>query len=408
LDVDPGNIDSIGARTAKIIFKRTKIETPIRSLPHSEYSRYLEGYDIINSHPKDLPFIEIVRAFEKTHLETLHDNMNRHIQYDTRQAKKPNINIPVIVCPYIDKGISLSRPDIFSLIKYQAKITPANVISVPDPGKAWFDKKWKEIMKFGLLTATQFNSSYEFEVVMPIVNLDQKIEFVTKKVNWLLEQDINAIGFKYASNFAPRLIRAIDIIRNHTEDEIRNLWVHFTHVGKQMKSLSQPHLAVLAQIDTISTRRILPKSIRYLMYAEKTPLKKDALWGVPQEPSRDTVRRQLEGFRGRSPRPPQGDLLERNLLAYLTDNEHIDAISSGSVCDCEFHQRCSDEKELKRYLGSNNRKSLLNIHDMDASTNEFLEIQRSIENDDLLNYFRSKERVLREKLEVSKRYKIDL
>jgi hypothetical protein len=175
-----------------------------------------------------------------------------------------------------------------------------------------------------------------------------------------------------------------------------------------MKSLSQPHLAVLAQIDTISTRRILPKSIRYLMYAEKTPLKKDALWGVPQEPSRDTVRRQLEGFRGRSPRPPQGDLLERNLLAYLTDNEHIDAISSGSVCDCEFHQRCSDEKELKRYLGSNNRKSLLNIHDMDASTNEFLEIQRSIENDDLLNYFRSKERVLREKLEVSKRYKIDL
>jgi hypothetical protein len=382
---------------------------PIRSLPHNDFFHYKGGHELLGNKAPSLPFMELVRDFDKPHIADLDKSLVKNTEYDRALANRAK-DAPVFSVPRVHPQIRISRSNLVKIVEYQANIERASVISVPDPGRRWYDNLWERTMEAGMVAAYILRPSREFEVVMPIISLDQPIEYVEKKVNWLIEKEINAIGFRVASNYGPRLIKAVDILRNHREEEIRDIWIHLTNLSKQMKNLSQPHLSVLARVDTISTYKFNPKIARILAARGKEPDKTDALWDVPNEPSKVSVNKSLaKPTNKKKRRPPKGDFLDRDLLAYLTDSQHISSINHGKECQCRLHQNCcKDENMLKHYIGSDNRTKIIQVHDMHASNREFEAIQRAITESTLLDYFKGKSRVILEKSEVKKRFKVKL
>jgi len=260
-------------------------------------------------------------------------------------------------------------------------------------------------MMTGLSQAYALKPSSEFETIMPIVSLAQPIPFIKEKVDWLLSQNVETMGFKYGSSgFGPRIISGIELIRNYDEIEEREMWIHVTNMGKTMKNLSRPHISVLANIDTISTYKFHPKVVRYLASVNQTKTKEQAKWNVPPEPDKKII---VKSDQKRIV-TPRGHWLKGSELSYLTDTEHVNSLNHGERCPCPFHKKNYSIKELKNLIGSDGRAQLLQVHDMFTSNNEFNEIQKAISDNSLIGYYRTKAKVLEEKGEIKKRFKTEL
>jgi len=133
MEIKTKEIDPTGSRTSILKLGRRNIETPFRSLPHTDFTKYYNGHDLLNDKAITLPFVEFVKDFDGIQLNALINSQNAYVKSDKYRLNKFK-DTPIIFIPRIEDNIKISAAQMSALINYQSNLIIPSVISVPDPG----------------------------------------------------------------------------------------------------------------------------------------------------------------------------------------------------------------------------------------------------------------------------------
>ncbi|MCG3256407.1 MAG: hypothetical protein KAU62_09990 [Candidatus Heimdallarchaeota archaeon] len=383
-----GDIDDF--RIANIRLGRANFQTPYCGLIHTELERLEEGVKYLRTEEPTKEILEVIidiksqhELFEMVSNETKKEHILERMNI---LSKKNHENI----CHFrLKPGISLSALQLCQIVAMQVHTNAFSVISLPDPLREISDK-WKSIMKLGMLEAKDSIETGRGYVLMPTISLEQPNKYIESKVEWLLEQGIEAISFRaHGSNFPVRLNNATSVIKQSEEQ----IWIHLYDLKKKYLDLSQVHLVPLSSVDTVCVK----KGHGYF----DQPLEEDkgdfaVPEGIPLESSsKARKRKQAE---------PQRDVFESQALGFLSEQERTDRIGHEIICRCPLCYKAQGWTDFVRSLGTFDRKALLQVHEHFSFYTEMQLLRQRIVDNDVSSYYNSKLLIQDNKNVIVKRF----
>lgn len=260
--------------------------------------------------------------------------------------------------PQIALGIKLDRRDILVLIDLQME-SGCDVITIPEPYSGCSVNDFEKNLNIGWEYISTFNQDLE---AMPYISMNQDNDLFERKLDLLknFEHELMCIGVRYASlsDCRPNLYSLAEFSSN-------DFWIHCS-AGRRYPYYKTPygHLHALQRygIDTFSVE-------------------------VPQPPVRSSKKKGVENIR----------YFDRRTIMY----PHISEVLSTDghlPCGCPICQNLSIDEFISkvRDIGPEDEIQLRvndasKVHDVYTSTKEFENSRLIIKEDDLKEYFKSKE-----------------
>jgi len=370
------------SRSSILRLGERRFRTPYYCLIHTDMKRLIHGSNLIHQQIPRINLHEIVKDFsDQEKLDRLlsniqlRDHLKRIIIKDTKSRTQ---NIFQLRFP---NNIRLSGHQLKALVEIQAETEKLSVITLPDPVIRDASQLWENAMETGLREANKICETGLSYVVMPIVSLDQPITYVESKINWLINQDVQAIGLRATGQFSPRFRKATEILANSEQD----IWTHLFDLKKTYLDVSQVHLVPLIGIDTISTKKIYSASMYHILRGSTSSIDNGDFAtpvGIPLPEAQQQIRLR--------PRRPPRDLFEGRALGFLSEQERLETFGHELNCPCGICRRARSMTSLVEMLSQMQRKSLLQIHETVSFSMELNQIQTAIHNNDLSDYYISK------------------
>ncbi len=374
------------SRSCELRIGFRRFNTPSYGLIHTDMKTLIRGSNLIGNPVPPVNFHEIVIDLIDNDITKYKDTYKKRIEKNYRSDL---INL----CQFrFSSDITLSPSQLEELIKIQIDSEKLSVITIPDAilrdaGKPWLDglNPSLEIAEEACETGISYAS-------MPTVSLEQPIEYVEKKIDWLLTRNIQSICLRATGQFSPRLRKAAEILKKIEEP----IWTHLYDLKKKYLEVSQIHLAPLANIDTITPKKYYSATMFHITKSVEVDKKSSDFptpIGVPltvktREPKKKVIR----------------DLFEGKALGYLTEKERIKSYGHNLTCNCAICQKTKSIDELEKFLSRLDRKALLQIHETVSFSDELSQISKAIHNNDLVNYYKNKKLVIENRKELMKKF----
>jgi len=374
------------SRSCKLKIGLRRFNTPSYGLIHTDMKKLIRGSNLIGNLTPSVNFHEIVIDLIDNDINKYKNKYNKSIK---RNYKSGLINI----CQFrLSSKISLSPSQLEELVKIQINSDKLSVITIPDSIIREAGKPWSDAMETSLELAGEAYETGISYVVMPTVSLEQPIEYVEKKIKWLLTKDIQSICLRATGQFSPRLRKTAEILKQHEEP----IWTHLYDLKKKYLEVSQVHLAPLANIDTITAKKNHPATMFYIAKNVKGDEKSSDFptpVGVP-----------LEVKSKGSEKKVVRDVFEGKALGYLTDKERIKSFGHELTCNCALCEKTKSIDELEKFLSGLDRKALLQIHETVSFSAELGKISKAIHDNELVNYYKNKKLINENRKELTKKF----
>jgi len=374
------------SRSCKLKIGLRRFNTPSYGLIHTDMKRLIKGSNLIGNPIPSVNFHEIV-------IDLIDNDINKYKDtYKKRIENNYNSNF-INICQFrFSSDISLSPSQLEELLKIQINSEKLSVITIPDAILREAGKPWSDALNPSLELAKEAYETGISYVSMPTVSLEQPIEYVEKKINWLLAKNIQSICLRATGQFSPRLRKAAEILKQNEEP----IWTHLYDLKKKYLEVSQVHLAPLANVDTITAKKYHSATMFHILKSVEADKKSSDFptpVGVPLEVK-------TKGSRKKVVR----DLFEGKALGYLTDKERIKSFGHELTCNCAICQKTKSIDELEKFLSGLNRKALLQIHETVSFSDELGQISKAIHDNELVNYYKNKKLIIENRKELMKKF----
>lgn len=374
------------SRTCKLKIGLRRFNTPSYGLIHTDMKKLIRGSNLLGNPSPSVNFHEIVIDLIDNDINKYKDTYKKRIE---RNYKSDLINI----CQFrFSSDISLSSSQLEELVKIQINSEKLSVITIPDAILREAGNPWSDAIDTSLELAKEAYETGISYVVMPTVSLEQPIEYVEKKINWLLAKDIQSICLRATGQFSPRLRKAAEILKQNEEP----IWTHLYDLKKKYLEVSQVHLAPLANIDTITAKKYHPATMFHIAKSGKVYEKSSDFptpVGVPLVVKTKGTKKKVVR-----------DVFEGKALGYLTDKERIKSYGHELTCNCAICQKTKYIDELEKFLSGLDRKALLQIHETVSFSDELGQISKAIHDNELVNYYKNKKLVIENRTELTKKF----
>lgn len=377
-------------RHSKLKIGNQTIETPHHIENHLEQNRLAKGFKLIEETKPKLLFNEIINdnLSERNLIDGIISDDDKTINICENIHKYIQKNQENFVHFRLSQKTELSRYELSKLVQMQVDIGLLSIITIPDPTNS-FNTNWEEGMKIAIREAKVGMETGRAKTIMPTISLEQPIELVEKKVNWLLNNNMPIICFRAHGKFPAKLHSATNLIVTQNE----NIWIHLFDLSKQFLYVSQLHLVPLVGVDTVSLRK--PRGFGSKASSKETG-KFPTPEGVPLEvtPSEKEVKT----------RAKDKYLFERDALGYMSESERTKQYGHELSCDCPICNRTKDIDSFRELISRYDRKALLQIHEHVSFEQEMSLLKDSIRENEIYNYFGQKLFIRQKRKDLSKRY----
>lgn len=374
------------SRTGILKLGLKDFKTPFYGLIHTDTKRLIHGSNLIKTDLPPINFNEIV-------IDHKGDIKKTSQIFSSRINNNYKSGVPNICQFRSSKNTYISKDELQEIVRIQSDSEKLSVITLPDPQINNFDNSWEKSMDYALKLATESYETGLTFATMPTISLDQRIELIEKKIQWLIKKDVKAVGLRATGQFSPRLLKATSIIKEKKE----SIWIHLFDIKKKYLELSQVHLVPLLTVDTITTKKGYPRTgyQRTLKYVQDEHSSDFPIpLGIPLEPD-EPILKKKEEYR---------DVFEGKALGFLTKNERIQELGHELTCNCPICSKTRSIEELEGLLSRMDRKSLIQIHETVSYNDEFDKIKKAIHDNDLLKYYNKKILFKKNKNQISKKF----
>lgn len=382
------SIDNL--RVSKIKLGRTEIQTPYCGFTHTELEKFKDGADFLKSQIPRKQIHEVIIDFGSD--ETFNNRLNNEKKkiHILRRMKYLSKDDQENICHFrLSPGIRISALQLCNIVAMQTHSKGFSVITLPDPIRE-MSNNWIGSMDIALSEANDaIETGYGF-TIMPTISLEQPNKIVEAKIEWLLEHGISAIGLRaHGTYFPQRLYKAINLLNQNEEP----IWIHLYDLNKKFLNVSQVHLAPLAGVDTICTKK------RY-SYVEKPRKDDKGDFPTPEKVRIELTEKEME----RKKRVSQQDLFESKALGFFSEEERPMKLGHELYCNCPLCQKTRGWDDFVNFLEQYDRKSLLQVHEYHGFSSELQMIQKSITENDLSSYYYTKSLIIEQRDKILERY----
>ncbi len=376
LDFNVEHIDH-GARMGELRIGRTTIETPIAGLNHVDNQYLRKGENVLRAtNVQKVPIIEAVYDMKiDEHFRITQQLRNQIIRSLKNRSRR---NVSCIANFRINTNYS---PNILEfLIETQIEANCSDIITIPDPTLKSFDQNWINSLTRALEISRENLDTRRYIDIMPMVSLNQGKGVLLQKVNWLLGQQINSIGFRMIGQGRKYLKNCIELINNQEE----HIWIHLTDVQKDWNGISETHIDTLYGIDTVIKRKAYQYSILFSQNLSTgvnrglmpTPIGIP----IPTNTNQPTI-------------PPiirDKNIFEADYLGFINPVDYRDDFGDNLHCNCPMCRRARNINTLVRHLQGSAGRGILQVHNQFNSILEFNNLRSSIDDDELALYLNEK------------------
>ena len=366
-------------RTAELELETVTLETPVNIHTHSEVKNHQKGYNILPARRKDIKIQECILDLGSQ--DQVDREFGSKYSYQLKERikalSKPRMR-NILHVRFNPKKVQLSPTQVLNLVKSQKADSQLSMITIPDPIRD-FNEDWKKSLTKSIEYAKHSIETGHKAAFMPSVYLEQPKNIIKAKVEWLVEQDIHALAFRgTGKDIHLKVTMAENIIR---ESE-KSIWLHMFDVSKKIfLEISHSHLLPLLGIDTISTRKSFS-------FSSETKAKDDGSGGDFATPTGIPFKTQ-QTTKTTNQRLNR-DIFEGEVLGFMNTDEIKHTFGDVLGCTCDLCKQMGSITNLDESLSSPNRSALVQVHETHSFLGEFRNIQQSIKDNEVTEYYKEK------------------
>lgn len=388
LDFNIEHIDH-GARMGELRIGRRTIETPIAGINHVDNQYLKKGENFLRTtNIQEVPIIEAVYDLKiDENFRTTQQTRNQIIRSLKKRSRN---NISCIANFRINSTYSQNILEF--LVETQIQANCSDIITIPDPTLRLFDQNWINSITRALEVSRENLDSRRYIDIMPMLSLNQGKRILLQKVNWLLGQQINSIGFRMVGQGKKYLKNCIDLINNQEEP----IWIHLTDVQKEWNGISETHIDTLYGIDTVIKRKAYQYSI---LFSQSTNINRGLMptpvgISIPTNTNQPTIPSIIR----------EKNIFEGDYLGFINPVDYREDFGNNLHCNCPMCNRARNINTLVRHLQGSAGRGILQVHNQFNSTSEFNNLRSSIDDDELTIYFNEKRFIQDNTAQINERF----
>ncbi len=323
------------------------------------------------------PFLEEVLDLSKSSLMKLH-TINGNYKRILNKIKRDVATYdkgPVLLFPRMKKdSVKLSDLDLTVIIDIQGESGVIDLVGIPDPCHGVFSLEFKEQMTNAL---KRLESKFPELYPVPFIRLDQDRPVALKKINWLLDQNLEIMSFVLIGDSRTGLYAVESALKD------KKVWIHLSNLKKEFSNnipIAIRNIRPLDGFDTVSAWKGYGGG--------GTTGSSDRM--AENVGSRRVYTRE-EVLERRKKAKSKEKFFSRNALGFLTVEEYEFRYGSDLDCNCPICNQGSIDSRKETERRFKDKRIPLEIHETVASSNEITEnLRLAVSEDTQSDYLLSK------------------